>query len=126
VVQQSVLDTIDDPSLRVYVVWEPILGSDTAESAQKAPSLIPDRRATHFWTGSRDVAAMFQAPIGLQPHPAWDVYLVYAPGTRWDAAVPAPEYFQHQLGGRLPKEQLLNGAVLAERVRALLEPAPAR
>ncbi len=126
VVQQEVLETVSDPNLRVYAVWEPILRSDNEESAKLAPRLIPDPRVTHFWVASRDVGKMFQAPIALKTEPAWDVYLVYPPGVRWGDSVPVPEYFQHQLGGRLPKEQRLNGPGLAQRIQSLIEPATAR
>ena len=125
-VQNDVLEVISDPDLRVYAVWEPILKKDNEESAKQAPSLIPDPRVTHFWTPSRDVGTMFQAPIGLESEPAWDVYLVYAPGVRWGDSVPVPDTYQHQLGGRLPKDKRLDGAALAQRVEALLETAKAR
>lgn len=117
---------LPDSNLRVYAIWEPILRSDTEASAKRAPSLLPDPRVAHFWVASRDVGRMFQPAIALKTEPAWDVYLVYAPGVRWGDAVPVPDYFQHQLSGRLPKEQRLDGAVLVARLREFLEPAPAR
>lgn len=125
-VQDEVLDAVDANDLRVYAIWEPILRSDNHESALKAPKLIPDARVTHYWIDGHDAGEMFQRPIHLKREPAWDVYLVYPPGVVWGDEVPVPEYFQHQLAGRLPKELRLDGEVLAQRIRALLAPASAR
>lgn len=126
VVQQAVLDVIDSNDVRVYAIWEPILRSDNYKSAMQAPKLIPDARVTHFWVDGRDVGKLFQKPIQLKTEAAWDVYLVYAPGVVWGAEVPAPDYFQHQLGGRLPKELRLDGQVLARKIEGMLTETPAR
>ena len=120
-VHQEVLEKVDDPELRVYVVWEPILGSDSEQSSRDARGLIPDGRATHFWTSTRGVGVMFREPLELKNSVAWDVYLVYPPGKQWDKVAPLPDYYQHQLPGRLPNERLLDGEALARKVEALLE-----
>ena len=124
-VQDEVLDVVDSADLRVYAIWEPILRNDNHQSARQAPQLVPDPRVTHYWVDGRDVGALFQEPIQLKSEVAWDVYLVYTPGTVWGDSVPVPEYFQHQLSGRLPKEQRLDGAVLAQKIRAMLTEAHA-
>jgi hypothetical protein len=120
------LDTVDATALRVYAIWEPILRNDNHKSALQAPKLIPDARVTHYWIDGHDVGEMFQRPIQLKREPAWDVYLVYPAGVVWGDEVPVPEYFQHQLGGRLPKELRLDGEVLAQRIRTMLAAASAR
>ncbi len=125
VVQEQVLDVVDSDDVRVYAIWEPILRNDDHSAAQQAPRFMPDPRVTHYWVDSRDVGALFQKPIQLKSEPAWDVYLIYAPGVVWGESVPTPEYFQHQLSGRLPKNQRLDGTVLAEKIRAVLAEAHA-
>ena len=126
VVQQEVLDVVDAMDLRVYAIWEPILRNDSHKSALQAPKLIPDARVTHYWVDGRDVGGLFQKPIQLKREPAWDVYLVYASGVVWGDEVPVPDYFQHQLGGRLPKELKLDGKVLAQRIQGMLTEASTR
>ena len=60
-----------------------------------------------------------QGAIDLVSEPAWDVYLVYAPGIHWEGKEPPrPTYFQHQLGGRLPADQRLDGPKLAEAINS--------
>jgi hypothetical protein len=106
----------------VYAVWEPILKTDGERAARKATALLDDPRVEHFWVGTRDVGEMFQGPIGLTTEPAWDVYLVYTRGVSWEQSAPTPDYFMHQLGGRLPDEQHLDATKLAERLKLLLRP----
>ena len=120
-----VLDEVlrQEPSerLAVYAVWEPILRSDDESAARRATTLFPDPRVRNYWIASQAVGELFQAPIRLTTEPAWDVYLLYAPGTRWDAATPpAPHAFMHQLRGRLPAERGLNGPQLLAELRGLL------
>ena len=120
-VQTNVLDEISDANLAVYAVWEPILRTDDERSSRKATTLFPDGRVTNYWVDTPEVGKLFQAPIGLTTEPAWDVYLVYPPGVRWEKDTPPrPEFFMHQLGGRLPDSQRLDGSKLADGIRALL------
>jgi hypothetical protein len=107
--------------LAVYSVWEPILRTDDERSSRKATALFPDARVANYWAGGRQLGEAFQPAIDLRGEPAWDVYLVYAPGVAWEGdAPPRPEYFMHQLGGRLPEALLLDGPKLAEEIRKLL------
>ena len=64
---------------------------------------------------------MFQAPIGLTTEPAWDVYLVYPAGVRWEDDPPVPLDYMHKLGGRLPAEKRIDGKKLGQLLSRLLE-----
>ena len=119
--QDEVLGIIDSDGLAVYAVWEPILKPDDEPASRRATTLFPDRRVRNYWIDSQDVGVAFQSPIGLTTEPAWDVYLVYPPEVRWDSDIPPrPDYFQHQLGGRLPFGQHLDGPALAREIRRIL------
>jgi len=118
VVHENVLSNIDDPDLKVYAVWEPILRTDNKKVSWNAKGLLPDSRVVHFWTPDTQVGEAFQAPIGLDTEPAWDVYLVYEREASWNEdSPPEPSFFMHRLGGRLPPERHLDGPTLADHVR---------
>ena len=119
-VHDNVLEAIDSESFRAYAVWEPILRADSEQWAKRSTSILPDPRVTHFWTDTRSVGELFQAPIHLTTEPAWDVYLLYPRGVEWTDSPPAPYFFMHQLGNRLPQDNRLSGEGLARRVRELL------
>ena len=117
VIQKQVLDTIKDPSVRVYVVWVPILATDHSAPDEGTLSLLPDKRASHFWDAKRMLPEQFQTPLGLPTTtPAWDVYLIYPPGVKWGQEPPAPVYWQHQLG-RVTNAPRLDGKSFADHLR---------
>ena len=118
--QSSVLDTIRDPSLRVFVAWVPILPGDTAAPDAETQALVSDARAQHFWDEQRLLPPLFNATLKLpEGWPAWDVYLAYPPGVTWEQAPPAPAFWYHQLGDE-PQAPKLDGAAFAEQLRSLL------
>jgi hypothetical protein len=120
-VQRYVLAEIPDPRLAVLVVWGPMLKKEQEEDAHAATAFLPDPRTRHFWTGSQALAEAFEKPTGLdRVHtPAWDTFLVYAPGIRWGAEPPVPTYLMH-FNKPLPEDRRLNGDKLRQEVSRLL------
>ena len=113
---------IDSGKLAAYAVWEPILRTDDERSSRKAATLFSDPRVKHYWVRTHAVGELFQAPIDLTGEPAWDVYLVYEPGIEWKGdAPPVPTLFMHQLGGRLPDDQRLDGPKLHDVIENTLK-----
>jgi hypothetical protein len=130
-VQSEVLERLRDPALRAYFVWLPILGSDDLGAARRAAARHPDPRVLHFWDREGalghalgDVLAIPPRPYDDGPHgTAWDVYLLYPPGTHWQGATPpVPTFWMHQLD-QLAQSQAprLSGAVLRTRLEALVK-----
>lgn len=120
VIQEAVLNTVKDPSLRVYVAWVPILATDRETPDQDTISLVFDKRSLHFWDGAGKLLLLFQKTLGLGKRPAWDVYLVYPPGVTWEDEPPTPAYWQHQLGG-VTSAPFLDGKTFAKVLRRVLE-----
>ena len=82
---------------------------------------MPDSRVRNYWTGTLDLGTLFQPAIELATEPAWDVYLVYPPGVVWEEkSPPRPDFFMHQLGGRLPDDRSLDGPKLKSVLRETL------
>lgn len=124
VVQRYVLDAIQDPDLRVYVVWEAVASADNRAKAESASRLLSDPRVRQFWSADRFAGKTFQGSLGIKDTPAWDVFLLFSAGKNWRAgAPPAADSFMHNLFGHaeLPKDRRLNGIGLAREVRAQLE-----
>ena len=83
------------PSLRLFVVWEPVLAIDRAPPAAPPPELA-DARAELYWDPSKLVSRALMAGGPRDPGydvtpngTIWDTLVVFAPGARWDAAPPA-------------------------------------
>jgi hypothetical protein len=62
----------------------------------------------------------FQTVLGLGSD-AWDVYLLYGPGVRWDGDLPPrPDFWMHQLEEADRLAPFLDPYVFAERAMTLL------
>jgi pimeloyl-ACP methyl ester carboxylesterase len=123
--ERYLLDQVPGDRLRVYVVWGPMLGDETEAAARKAVRNMPDERVIHFWTRSPALAKSFGVPVGLKDDtPAWDVFLLFAPGTRWIDPAPKPGDFMHQRGNLLPADHLLDAARLRDLVREMMASGP--
>jgi hypothetical protein len=78
------------------VVWSSQLGAEE-HHARQAAELMLDPPVSHYWDPEQRVGAAFQDRLGLSA-PAWDVWLLFAPGSRWDAgAALVPAWWEHQL-----------------------------
>ena len=120
--QKSLLAAQPDPRLRTYVVWVPMLNGQEKD-VPVATRFVPDERARHFWDGEGQLMRAYTQTFSLS-EPAWDLYLLYAPGTTWDDELPPMPYFwMHQLGShdrpRVPGPFLEPG-VFADSANRLL------
>ena len=113
------LEKVSDPRLRVYVVWLPILGFDGKKAAAAATGLIPDSRAAHFWDREQGIGKVYAKVLGLPPEElAWDVYLLFPAGARWQAEPPLPAYWMHQVF--YPSDNYLDGSKFRVEVEKLV------
>ena len=120
--QSQVLEQQDEPSLRMYVAWVPILPDDSEEAAQASAARVGDGRASHFWDAGKALPPLFAGVLGLpEDWPAWDVYMAYPAGATWDDEPPAPAFWHHQLGD-LDIAPKLDGAVFKQQLRGLMRP----
>lgn len=118
---KKVLKQIQDPNLRVYVVWLPILRKDNEGRVPKATTFVPDKRATNYWDGDKKLSRDFAETLDFieKSKPAWDIYLVYGKDAKWEANAPKPNYWMHQLED-LPKDNQLDATKLAKEIEKYL------
>ena len=82
----------------MHVVWSSQLGAKQAHVAS-ATRLMDDARVRHYWDGETVTGAAFQPYFPGLSAPAWDVWMLFPPGVRWEgAAPPEPTWWEHQLG----------------------------
>ena len=119
------MEEISDPNLRAYIVWLPVLRSGAHEpAARREAGRIPDSRAERFYDPEARVGKLYSGILHLPPGlPAWDVYLVFGPQSRWEQNPPVPAYWMHQLGRAGPAELRLDGEQLARVISGLLATA---
>ena len=78
-------------------------------------------RIKQGWNEDKNVGKLFGETLDLHDI-AWDVYLVYKPGIKWETQQPPhPTFWMHQLEGADPKLLLCeNPTRLSEEVGKLM------
>jgi len=89
---QQFLEAHPDARIKVFLLWSPFMGFDTQVTARRSTRYLNDSRVTHLWDvwrfGSRSMALHFDIPL-LE---AWDMYIAYAPGVKWQEESPDPAF----------------------------------
>jgi hypothetical protein len=121
------LEKLQGENLADYVVWVPTLNFQSPltleKNAEDAAKLIPDER-TRFYSDPMDITGAAYGKIMniRNGSPAWDIYFVFGAEARWGGEPPKPDFWMHQLWG-VDSKLLLNGPVLFEHVKKLIEQA---
>lgn len=99
---QSVLDQLPQRDVRVFLVWVPVMDSDTGPPDAATRARASDSRVRHYWDARKQLAALWQPALKSETTPVlgkaslvtgknlWDVVTVFPPGARWDTHPPAP------------------------------------
>lgn len=110
-----------DPRIHTFVIHVPTLGAEEKHAAASV-TLMEGPRVTHYWDESGQSGLEFQEALDISFY-AWDVWMIYEAGARWEQKLPAPNYWEHQLVF-LPKETLLDASRFADAVRQRLSVLP--
>ncbi|MGH9711845.1 MAG: hypothetical protein ACRD5M_00905 [Candidatus Acidiferrales bacterium] len=96
-------------------------GDSLAAATQQADS-VRDTRIIQGWNENKSLGKLFGDTLDLHDI-AWDVYLVYKPGIKWEAQQPPqPTFWMHQLQGVDPNLLLCeNPTRLSAEVGKLLQ-----
>lgn len=90
--------------LRVLVVWEPVLFTDTAPPTTRTLARLSDPRVAQFWdrhlflsraikeTARRDPRHALHEMASDPDAVVWDALGLFMPGTRWTDDFPSPVF----------------------------------
>jgi hypothetical protein len=99
----QVLKKFSSPKLQAILVWEPMREGDSPTTATQQAAAVQDMRIKQGWNEDKNVGKLFGETLDMHDI-AWDVYLVYKPGIKWEAQQPPhPTFWMHQLEGADPK-----------------------
>jgi len=122
-VVKSIFSATDSKELRGFIAWLPMLAADDAATAATQAATFRDPRVAEAWDGQRAAGALFARMLKLKGT-AWDVYLLYPRGARWEGdAPPPPAFWMHQLKAEDGADQkfCLDPARLRQQTLALLD-----
>ena len=109
--------------LKGIIIWEPMMKSDNLDSAMDKARSFDGLDVIHYWDGGRELGDMLAKMLHLNST-AWDVYLFFSKGIKWDgSAVPEPSFWMHQLPEKLGADRslTLNTIQLVEKLCGLLD-----
>ena len=99
--RRSLLDAFPDAGFRAAFVFIDMLDEDDTRAAAAATRRVADRRVRTFHDPRRRAGRSMARTIGWRHHVAWDCYLFYPAGTRWDGPhMPPAAHWLHQLRDR--------------------------
>ncbi|HEV2616639.1 MAG TPA: hypothetical protein VGU63_08540 [Candidatus Acidoferrales bacterium] len=94
-----ILKKFSSLELHAILVWEPMRSDDSPWVATQQAEKVRDVRIWQGWNGNKNLGKLFGETLNLHDV-AWDVYLLYKPGIKWEAEEPpAPTFWMHQLQG---------------------------
>mgnify|MGYP006278235745 CR=1 FL=1 len=99
--RRALLDAFPSADFAAAFVFIDMLEADDRRTAASASRRIAGRRVSAFHDPYRRAGHSMARTIGWHFHVAWDCYLFYPPGVRWDGPhmPPAAEWL-HQLRDR--------------------------
>lgn len=125
----SLLRQFRSDKLEAFLVWLPMLPGDNPAQALSRSRELHDPRVAQGWDGQEATGKLFARTLGLSGI-AWDVYLLYPPGVKWEAALPpTPAFWMHQLSAASGADQHLcldPTRLAAELGKLLRDHQPAR
>ena len=122
-VLKGVFGKTDSKDLRGFIVWLPMKVADDPASAAVQAASFRDTRIVEAWDAQRAAGVLFARMLKLKGT-AWDVYLLYGRGVRWEGQEPpVPSFWMHQLEKEDGADQklCLDPSRLTRQALALLE-----
>ena len=119
--QERVLAAIDNPNLRIYVVWAPKNGGREVDVA-RVTRLVTDPRAAQYWDAHRVVTDAYDDMLSLTG-PCAGIFALYGPQVHWEGTTPPkPDYVEdaHASEFHRPCPQF-DARRLADKARAMLD-----
>ena len=111
----------------MFVVSSSQLGAQ-ARHVANAIERMDGPRVRHYWDGEQRVGQAVTPLLEGLDIPAWDVWMLYAPGTTWgDGVAPAPDWWEHQLNAlwdRRPDRRLEADRFAAKAEELTRSPEP--
>ena len=121
-VHETITGKFSNAEISASIVWIPILDKDNIEEALPSVKFLSDKRFKHFYDQHKTVGQTIANSVGWNGNVAWDIYLFYAPYSKWTDKPPSPSYWMHQLTDNwATKEKYRTGADLKSELLVSIE-----
>jgi hypothetical protein len=96
-VLKSIIESFPDADISIAIVWINKLAADSRKAAEVSAGTFNDPRVCQFYDPRQRSGRAVADSLGWQGRVAWDIYLFYTVGHKWDEAPPVPVDWMHQL-----------------------------
>jgi len=96
-VLKSIINSFPETNISIAIVWINKLATDSRKAAETAAGTFNDPRIYQFYDPQQRSGRAVADSLGWHGRVAWDIYLFYAVGSRWNQTPPAPVDWMHQL-----------------------------
>jgi hypothetical protein len=118
-VHKSVITAHPEADLAITVVWTDRWPMDGSTTARRSAELIgpKDPRVQQFHESGREIGKVVARSLGWDDPEndetaAWDIYLFWPAGVRWDDTLPPPTITLHQLSNHRDEAEFRTGDAL--------------
>ena len=94
---KSVIESFPEADISIAIVWINKLAADSRKAAEESSGIFSDPRICQFYDPQLLCGRVVADSLGWQDRVAWDIYLFYAAGSKWNETPPAPIHWMHQL-----------------------------
>lgn len=124
VVEKEITARYPASQVPAFIVWIPMVPTDSEKAARGSAAIFPQQRATQFYDARQELGTLYahQTFAGFYERaresvaddhylamalddrievkrPQWDLYMLYAPGVKWESeAPPMPTHWIRHLG----------------------------
>jgi hypothetical protein len=96
-VLKSIIESFADADISIAIVWINKLAADSRKAAEVSAGTFNDPRVYQFYDPRQRSGRAVADSLGWQGRVAWDIYLFYTAGHKWNEAPPVPVDWMHQL-----------------------------
>ena len=96
-VLKSIIEPFPGADINIAIVWISKLAADSRRAAERSAGIFKDPHVSQFYDPQQLSGRAIAGSLGWQGQVAWDIYLFYTPGRKWNHTPPTPDEWVHQL-----------------------------
>ncbi len=96
-VLKSIIKSFPEADISIAIVWINKLAADSIKAAETAAETFNDPRICQFYDPQQRSGQAVADSLGWHGRVAWDTYLFFNVGSKWNQKPPTPADWMHQL-----------------------------
>lgn len=90
---QQILEAYPEGRIQVFLLWGPLMQTDTSAITHRSMQYIRDKRVNHYWDLWRWGYRTYMEDLDIPEFEAWDLFIFYEAGKKWEEGPPDPTFW---------------------------------